>query len=98
MTYTYETCGTCSRFIDIEMDGDVVKNVEFTGGCNGNLQAISRLVKGMRYEQLKELVGGIRCGLKETSCADQLVKGIEEAMSFAAESSDPSESLAEGSL
>lgn len=80
MAYRYKTSGTCSVYIDIDMNGNIVKDVKFTGGCNGNLQALSRLVKGMSYEELKEKVGGIRCGAKDTSCADQMVKGIEEAM------------------
>ena len=80
MSYRYKTTGTCSVYIDIDMDGDVVRDVQFTGGCNGNLQGISRLVKGKTYKELKETLGGIRCGFKPTSCPDQLVRGIEEAM------------------
>ena len=80
MTYRYKTKGTCSMFIDIELEGDVVKDVVFYGGCPGNLEAISRLVKGRTYKELKETLGGIRCGYKPTSCSDQLVRGIEEAM------------------
>ena len=62
------------------MDGNTVKDVQFHGGCHGNLQGISSLVKGMTYEQIKERLDGIRCGYKQTSCPDQLVRAIEEAM------------------
>lgn len=80
MSYRYRTKGTCAQYIDVEMDGDVVKEVEFFGGCNGNLQGISKLAVGHTYEELKALVGGIKCGFKATSCPDQLVHAIEEAM------------------
>lgn len=80
MSYRYKTQGVCSQFIEVEMDGNVVKDVVFYGGCNGNLQGISKLAVGHTYEELKELVGGIRCGFKNTSCPDQLVHAVEEAM------------------
>ncbi|MDO4396432.1 MAG: TIGR03905 family TSCPD domain-containing protein [Clostridia bacterium] len=80
MAYRYKTEGVCSVYIDLEMDGNVVKEVEFHGGCNGNLQGISSLVKGMTYEEIKDRLDGIRCGFKQTSCPDQLVRAIEEAM------------------
>ncbi|MCI6012483.1 MAG: TIGR03905 family TSCPD domain-containing protein [Firmicutes bacterium] len=80
MTYKYITSGTCSREITVEMEGDVLKHVSFFGGCNGNLQGISKLVEGMTYEQLKDKLSGIRCGFKSTSCPDQLVKAVEAAM------------------
>ncbi len=80
MKYEYRTAGTCSRMILLDMEGDVVKNVEFIGGCNGNLKAISTLVKGMKYEDIKEKLEGITCGFKNTSCPDQLVKAIGEAI------------------
>ena len=63
MTYSYKTKGTCSTQIDLELDGNVVHNVKFTGGCNGNLQAIPKLVEGLTVEQVEEKIGGIRCGL-----------------------------------
>ena len=62
MTYSYKTKGTCSTQIDLELDGNVVHNVKFTGGCNGNLQAIPKLVEGLTVEQVEEKIGGIRCG------------------------------------
>ncbi len=83
MVYRYKTSGTCSVFIDVEMEGNVVKEAVFHGGCNGNLQGISRLIKGMTYEELKEKLSGIRCGFKNTSCPDQLVKAVEAAMAEA---------------
>ena len=76
----YKTKGTCSTQIDIEMDGDIIKNVKFTGGCNGNLQGVSRLVEGMRGQDAIDKLRGIRCGFKPTSCPDQLSYAIEEAM------------------
>ena len=76
----YKTKGTCSTQINIEMDGDIIKNVEFTGGCNGNLQGISKLVEGMRGEDAISKLRGIRCGFKPTSCPDQLSYAIEQAM------------------
>ena len=58
MTYSYKTKGTCSTQIDLELDGNVVHNVKFTGGCNGNLQAIPKLVEGLTVEQVEEKIGG----------------------------------------
>ena len=74
MTYSYKTKGTCSTQIDLELDGNVVHNVKFTGGCNGNLQAIPKLVEGLTVEQVEEKIGGIRCG------GDQLAKACREAL------------------
>lgn len=79
MSYKFKTHGTCASFIDVEMDGDKIKEVKFTGGCNGNLKAISSLVKGMTLEEVREKLQGITCGSKDTSCADQLVHAIKEA-------------------
>lgn len=79
MNHTYKTKGTCASRITFELDGNIVKNVTFTGGCPGNLQAIPRLVEGMTVEQVEERCAGIRCGLKNTSCADQLATAIREA-------------------
>ena len=61
MGYQYKTHGTCSTLIDVELDGNIVKNVIFTGGCNGNLQAIPKLVKGMTIDEVEERIGGISC-------------------------------------
>ena len=73
----YRTKGTCSSSIDIEMDGNVIKSVIFTGGCNGNLQGISKLVEGMSAEDAISRLKGIKCGFKPTSCPDQLAIASE---------------------
>ena len=80
MVYEYKTKGTCSQLIILDMDGDVINDVQFIGGCNGNLQGISKLVKGMKYEDVRARLDGIRCGFKPTSCPDQLVRAMEAAM------------------
>lgn len=79
MKHTYETKGVCSRIINFELNDGIVTNVEFIGGCPGNLKAISILVDGMTTLEIKEKLKGNTCGNKSTSCADQLVKAIEEA-------------------
>ncbi|MBU5428984.1 TIGR03905 family TSCPD domain-containing protein [Kineothrix sp. MSJ-39] len=73
----YKTSGTCSSAIDLEVEGDIIKSVSFTGGCNGNLQGISRLVEGMKVEDAISRLKGIRCGFKNTSCPDQLARALE---------------------
>ena len=80
MKYTYIPWGICPSEINMEIEGDIVKDVSFIGGCNGNLQALPRLIKGMSVSAVKEKLADIRCGDKPTSCADQLVKGLEEAL------------------
>ena len=79
MTYIYKTQGTCSSYIQLELDGDVLKKVVFINGCNGNSQGIARLVAGMTVDEIKERLAGIRCEGKPTSCPDQLAKAVEEA-------------------
>ena len=74
----YQTKGTCSTYIDIELDGDVIRSVSFFGGCNGNLQGISKLVEGMKAEEAIKRLKGIKCGFKPTSCPDQLAKALKE--------------------
>ena len=74
----YKTSGTCSSMIDIETNGDIIESVAFTGGCNGNLQGISALVKGMKIEDAIAKLKGIKCGFKNTSCPDQLARALEE--------------------
>ena len=73
----YKTQGTCSSAIDIELKDGVIESVKFTGGCNGNLQGISALVKGMPVEEAIQRLKGIRCGFKSTSCPDQLARALE---------------------
>ena len=80
MKYTYRPKGICAANIEMEIEGNILKGVSFTGGCNGNLQAIASLVTGMPVDVVKEKLAGIRCGSKTTSCSDQLVVGIEEAI------------------
>ncbi len=74
----YKTKGTCSTSIDVELKDGVIDSVKFTGGCNGNLQGISALVKGMKPEEAISRLKGIRCGFKPTSCPDQLPHALEE--------------------
>ena len=74
----YKTKGTCSTMIDVELKDGVTDSVKFTGGCNGNLQGISALVKGMKPEEAISRLKGIRCGFKPTSCPDQLAHALEE--------------------
>jgi len=73
----YKTQGVCSSFIDIELKDGVIDSVVFTGGCNGNLQGIGALVKGMKPEEAISRLKGIRCGFKSTSCPDQLARALE---------------------
>ena len=80
MEYTYKTKGTCSSTISFELRDGRVYNVKFTGGCNGNLKAISALVEGLTVEEIESRVKGIRCGFKSTSCSDQLAIAIREAL------------------
>lgn len=77
---TYATTGTCSRFIELAGEDGRIVDVTFYGGCNGNLQGISSLVKGMKYEEVIERLNGISCNGKPTSCPDQLCRAIEELM------------------
>lgn len=73
----YKTSGTCSSAIDVEVKDGIIESVKFTGGCNGNLQGISSLVTGMTAEDAIKKLKGIRCGMKSTSCPDQLAKALE---------------------
>ena len=73
----YKTSGTCSSAINLEVEGVIINSVTFTGGCNGNLQGISRLVEGMKVEDAISRLKGIRCGFKNTSCPDQLARALE---------------------
>ena len=80
MQYEYKTKGTCSQRILFEIEDGIIQNVQFIGGCNGNLQGISKLVEGMKAEDVVEKIQGIHCGMKPTSCPDQLATAIKEAM------------------
>lgn len=76
MKYSYRTSGTCSSQIDLEVEDGILKEVHFIGGCNGNLNGISALVKGMKVEDVIARLEGIRCGYKPTSCPDQLCQAL----------------------
>lgn len=81
MRYSYNTKGTCSKIINFDINNNIISNVEFIGGCPGNLKAITKLVDKMEISEVINKLEGIRCGNKETSCADQLVCAIKEAIS-----------------
>lgn len=76
--YSYKTKNVCSQQINFELDGDVVRNIEFIGGCNGNLKAISKLVDGWTVDKIEEALAGNTCGRRPTSCADQLAKAVRK--------------------
>ena len=78
--FTFYPQGVCSFMIDIELDGDIIKDVTFTGGCDGNLKGISRLIKGMKASDVIERLEGTTCGFKNTSCPDQLSKALKQAL------------------
>ncbi len=78
MHKTFKTKGTCSTQIDFDVEDHKIKNLEFTGGCNGNTKGIAALVEGQDIEEVKNRLKGIRCGFRDTSCPDQLSKALEE--------------------
>jgi len=78
MQYVYNTSGTCSRQIVIDVENNKIENVTFMGGCNGNLKGINALVKGMTLEEVIERLSGITCGFKPTSCPDQLAQALKK--------------------
>lgn len=80
MRYEYKTNGVCSRKIIFDLDGDVVTHMEVEGGCHGNLQGICSLVKGMTAEEIYQRLAGIRCGMKPTSCPDQIARAVRDAV------------------
>ncbi len=79
MRYSYQTQGTCSQQIDFDLDGDTVRNIEFYGGCNGNLKGISILCDGMTVDEIEDKLKGVQCGYKPTSCPDQLARAVRAA-------------------
>jgi uncharacterized protein (TIGR03905 family) len=79
MTYNYKTSGTCSREIIFDVENGKVKNVQFIGGCNGNLKGIAALVEGMDMDEIIARVEGVKCGMKSTSCPDQLAQALKAA-------------------
>lgn len=78
MQHEYKTKGTCSQRILFETEDGIVKNVQFIGGCNGNLKGIAALVEGMPVDEVIARVEGITCGMKRTSCPDQLAQALKE--------------------
>ena len=80
MKYTYKTKGVCSSLIEFEIEDDIVKNVQFKGGCNGNTQGVARLAEGRSKEELISILDGIKCGFRQTSCPDQLAQALKEAV------------------
>ncbi len=79
MQYIYETENICATQIKLDIDGDIVTNIEFAGGCNGNLKTIPMLIDGWQVDKIEEKLAGITCGRRPTSCADQLAKAVREA-------------------
>lgn len=77
---SYDTKGVCSKNIKFELDGDVVKSVSFTGGCNGNLKGIATLVEGLKVKDVIKKLEGLTCGQRDTSCPDQLAKALKETL------------------
>ena len=80
MKYQYSTQGTCSYQIDLDVEDGVIKDIQFYGGCDGNLQGICSLVRGMKVEDVLPKLEGIRCGMKTTSCPDQLARALRQVM------------------
>ena len=79
MHHTYMTEGVCARKIDFDLNGDIVTNISFVGGCNGNLKAVSKLTDGMTVDWIEKKLLGNQCGTKGTSCADQFAKAVRKA-------------------
>lgn len=80
MHYEYKTKGTCSQYILFDVEEDKVMNVQYVGGCNGNLQGISKLVEGMPVNEVISRLEGIHCGMKPTSCPDQLATALKKSL------------------
>lgn len=80
MRYTHKNKGTCSRSVSFDMDDNgIVTNVSFEGGCNGNTKGVAALCEGRRKDELIAVLSGIQCGMKGTSCPDQLAEALAEA-------------------
>lgn len=83
MKYSYRPQGVCAQRIDFDIKDGVVSDVHFTGGCNGNLKAISKLIDGMNVDEIEAKLKGNTCGMRPTSCADQLARAVREAYNSA---------------
>ncbi len=79
MDYTYKTSSVCATEIRFHIEGNVITNIQFIGGCNGNLKAIAKLLEGCTVQEIEEKLAGNTCGRRPTSCADQLAKAVREA-------------------
>lgn len=77
MSFKYKPKGVCSMEIKIDFDGDIIKNIEFVGGCSGNTQGVAKLAEGRKADEVISLLQGIKCGFKNTSCPDQLAKALQ---------------------
>ena len=80
MTYSYRPQGVCARGLSFEIEDNIVKNIEFMGGCSGNTQGVAALAEGMDANELIDRLAGIRCGFKSTSCPDQLPNAVAKAL------------------
>ncbi len=80
MEHSYKPSGVCSKNISFEIEDGIVNNVHFTGGCMGNTEGLARMCNGRRAEEVIDLLSGIKCGFKSTSCPDQLAKAVKEAI------------------
>lgn len=78
MHYDYKPRGVCSQKIEFDIEDGILKNVKYVGGCNGNLKGIGSLVEGMKVEEVIERLEGIKCGIKQSSCPDQLARALRE--------------------
>jgi len=76
--YNYKPIGVCATNIRLEIENDKLVDIKIEGGCNGNLQGIRSLVKGMKLDEVKEKLNGIKCGFRDTSCPDQIASAIKE--------------------
>ena len=79
--YSYKTSGVCSSTINLEIEDNIIKNIEFIGGCSGNTQGVAKLVEGMPAKEVIARLEGIQCGRRPTSCPDQLATALKEAIS-----------------
>lgn len=80
MLVTYKPQGVCSKEINIEVEGNIVKSVEFIGGCNGNAKGIAALAKGMNVDEVIKRLSGITCGFRQTSCPDQMARALSQSL------------------
>jgi len=80
MNYTFKTKGVCPSSIEINVEDGIVKDVNFNGGCNGNLKAVSRLVRNKNVEEVISILEGIHCGSRSTSCGDQLAQALKQTL------------------